>query len=110
MPCCCTNTLDLGCIGTCNEDFLKTGNLATLTGDYKLYVEFHSAIYRMFNLIVEGDEIQFPTSNLNESYEYTGYIVDPAGNFISLSANGQEYDCISFRTMREFALNESTAS
>ena len=110
MPCCCANILSLGCIGTCTDDRLSTGNTAVITGEYKLFVEFMNRIYIVFALIVEGEEITFPTDRLNESYEYQGYIVDPSGAFMTLTANGQEYDCLSFKTVQEFALNEIIAS
>lgn len=110
MPCCCSNILPLGCIGTCTDDRLSTGNIATVTGEYKLFIDFHGRVYIVFALIVEGDEITFPTDRLNESYEYQGYIVDPSGAFLTLTSNGLEYDCLSFKTVQEFALNEITAS
>lgn len=110
MPCCCNNTLNLGCVGTCTDDVLRTGNNAAITGEYKLAIEFSGIKYFVFNIVTEGTEITFPTDTLNESYEYEGYIVDPLGAFLTLLSNDIEYDCIKFKTVQEFNLNESAGS
>lgn len=112
MSCCCENTLNLGCIGTCTDDYLRTGNNAPVTGIYTLHANFLNATYKIKALIAEGEEIMFPTRTLNENYAYSGYVTDPSGATISFISGGDgiPYDCISFETNIQFVLEEAELS
>jgi len=101
MACCncCENTLNLGCINSCDAAF-DTGIVAdALTaGVWVLQLSFGSvSLYYSVN-VLDGDPVIFTLENLNESYTYTGQIIDPNGVIVNISVNGIEYDCIEFST------------
>jgi len=99
MACCncCENTLNLGCINSCDASF-DTGIIATIEGIWILELNFSNvAIYYSFDAAM-FDIVIFTLENLNENYTYTGQIIDPKGNVVKIKVDGIEYDCIEFST------------
>jgi len=99
MSCCncCENTLNLGCINSCDAVF-NTDIIATIAGVWILQLNFSNiTIYYSFNAAL-FDIVIFTLENLNESYTYKGQIIDPNGEIVNISVNGIEYDCIEFST------------
>lgn len=101
MPCCncCKNTLNLGCFNACNYIY-NTGIVANAltAGVWVLELTFGSVnIYYSVD-VKDGDMVIFTLTNLNENYTYSGQIIDPNGEIITLEVNGIEYDCIEFST------------
>lgn len=101
MPCCncCEKSLNLGCLNACNAIY-NTGIVAdALTeGTWVLELTFGSVnIYYSVD-VLDGETVIFTLTNLNENYTYSGQIIDPNGEIVTLEVNGIEYDCIEFST------------
>jgi hypothetical protein len=101
MACCncCENTLNLGCLNSCDAVF-DTGIVAdALTeGVWVFQLSFGSiSIYYSID-VLDGETVIFTMTNLNENYTYTGQIIDPSGVIVNIEVNGIEYDCIEFST------------
>jgi hypothetical protein len=101
MPCCncCEKTLNLGCLNACNAVY-DTGIVvdALTAGTWVLELTFGSvSIYYSVD-VLDGETVIFTLTNLNESYTYSGQIIDPNGEIVTLEVNGTEYDCIEFST------------
>ena len=101
MACCncCENTLILGCINSCDAVF-NTGIVANAIteGVWVLQLDFGSITIYYSADVLDGEEVIFTMTNLNESYTYKGQIIDPNGEIVNISVNGIEYDCIEFST------------
>ena len=101
MPCCncCEKTLNLGCLNACNAVY-NTGIIADAitAGTWVLELTFGSVnIYYSVD-VLDGETVIFTLTNLNENYTYSGQIIDPNGEIVTLEVNGIEYDCIEFST------------
>jgi hypothetical protein len=101
MPCCncCEKTLNLGCLNACNAVY-DTGIVvdALTEGVWVLELTFGSvSIYYSVD-VEDGETVIFTLTNLNENYTYSGQIIDPNGEIVTLEVNGIEYDCIEFST------------
>lgn len=101
MPCCncCVNTLKLGCLNACNAVY-NTGIVvdALTEGVWVLELTFGSInIYYSVD-VFDGETVIFTLTNLNENYTYSGQIIDPNGEIVTLEVNGIQYDCIEFST------------
>ena len=96
MSCCCTKILELCKVNSCGD--INTGILALATGTHKLIVDFLNVQLEVKADIVEGDEIIFPATSLNETYKFTGSIFGPDGEQMVLTKDTINYDCISFET------------
>ena len=101
MACCncCENTLNLGCINSCDAVF-DTGIVAdALTeGIWVLQLSFGSISVYYSTIVFDGFNVNFTLTNLNENYTYTGQIIDPKGEIVNIVIDGIEYDCIEFST------------
>lgn len=101
MPCCncCKKTLNLGCLNACNAVY-DTGIIAELAteGVWVLELTFGSVNLYYSVEVKAGDSIIFTLTNLNENYTYSGQIIDPNGEIVTLEVDGIEYDCIEFST------------
>lgn len=101
MPCCncCEKSLNLGCFNACNFIY-NTGIVAdALTaGTWILELTFGSVNVYYSVDVLDGETVIFTLTNLNENYTYSGQIIDPNGEIITLEVNGIEYDCIEFST------------
>lgn len=101
MSCCncCKKTLNLGCRNPCN-DIYHTGIVAnsSTVGVWILELTFGSvSIYYSVD-VLDGEEVVFTLTNLNENYTYSGQIIDPNGEIINIEVDGVIYDCIEFST------------
>jgi hypothetical protein len=99
MPCCncCEKTLNLGCLNACNAVY-NTGIVVSNDGTWVLELTFGSVnIYYSANVLT-NETVIFTLTNLNENYTYSGHIIDPSGEIVTLEVNGIEYDCIEFST------------
>lgn len=103
MSCCCTKILELCKVNSCGD--INTGILATDTGIHKLVVDFLNVQLQVDAEINIGDEIIFPASTLNESYKFTGYIIGPDGEKMTLTKDAVDYDCLSFETVIAYQTN-----
>lgn len=101
MPCCncCEKSLNLGCFNACNFIY-NTGIVAdALTaGTWILELTFGSVNVYYSVYVLDGETVIFTLTNLNENYTYSGQIIDPNGEIVTLEVNGIEYDCIEFST------------
>jgi len=101
MACCncCENTLNLGCINSCDAVFDTNITVDPVgAGVWILQLSFGSiSIYYSAN-VVDGETVIFTLNNLNENYTYTGQIISPAGFVVKVERDGIEYDCIEFST------------
>lgn len=101
MPCCncCEKTLNLGCLNACNAIY-NTGIVAdALTeGVWVLELTFGSVNIYYSVSVADGETVIFTLTNLNENYTYSGQIIDPNGEIVTLEVDGIEYDCIEFST------------
>ncbi len=101
MACCncCENTLNLGCINSCDAVF-NTGIIAdALTaGVWVLQLDFGSITIYYSVDVLDTETVIFTMTNLNESYTYKGQIIDPNGVIVNVEVDGIEYDCIEFST------------
>ena len=101
MPCCncCEKSLNLGCLNACNAIY-NTGIVvdALTEGVWVLELTFGSVnIYYSVD-VLDGETVIFTLTNLNENYTYSGQIIDPNGEIVTLEVDGIEYDCIEFST------------
>lgn len=101
MPCCncCEKSLNLGCFNACDYIY-NTGIVAdALTeGVWVLELTFGSVNVYYSVYAKDGDTVIFTLTNLNENYTYSGQIIDPNGEIVTLEVDGIEYDCIEFST------------
>ena len=101
MACCncCENTLNLGCINSCDAVFDTNIIVDSVgAGVWILQLSFGSiSIYYSVN-VVDGETVIFTLNNINENYTYTGQIISPAGFVVKVERDGIEYDCIEFST------------
>jgi hypothetical protein len=101
MSCCncCENTLNLGCINSCDA-ILDTGIVvdALSEGTWILQLTFGSVSVYYSIYVADGGTVKFTMTNLNENYTYIGQIISPAGFVVKVERDGIEYDCIEFST------------
>ncbi len=101
MSCChcCENTLNLGCVNACGLIF-DTGIVVDLAteGTWILELSFGNVVQYYSTDVLDGDNVIFTMNNLNESYTYTGVIIDPLGAIVEIEKGGLLYDCIQFTT------------
>jgi hypothetical protein len=101
MACCncCENTLNLGCINSCDAVFDTSIVADALTeGIWVLQLSFGSISIYYSIVVLDSETVIFTMTNLNENYTYTGQIIDPNGEIIKVVRDGIEYDCIEFST------------
>lgn len=103
MPCCCLNILNLCTKPVCGIltiDQVATG--ASGSGEensYSLVLDFLQTTITLSEVQIEGEDIHFDISMLNESFEYTGKIYDSEGNPVSITVGDEVYDCVKFKTV-----------
>ena len=101
MSCCncCTNTLNLGCVKGCVTIF-DTGITADAitAGTWILELSFGNVVQYFSTDVLDGEDVIFTLDNLNESYTYTGVIINPAGDIVEIEKDNILYDCIQFTT------------
>lgn len=102
MPCCCTRILNLCNVAVCGTLEIKQAATAPESGasnTYLLVLDFLETTITLSNEQIEGLNIVFDVSNLNENFQYRGQIFDSAGNQVSILYDEIEYDCIKFKTI-----------
>lgn len=99
MPCCCVNTLNLCDVPICG--ILELDKIAIVgSGDtYDLVLDFMNTTLTLTQAQIDGQNITFDISALNENFQYTGKIYDAAGDPVVITRNGIDYDCIKFKTV-----------
>jgi hypothetical protein len=71
-------------------------------GEYQLKLDFWNAIITI-RQEQTADNIRFDISSLMENFEYTGEVITPSGEPISIEVDGETYDCIKFKTILNVA-------
>jgi len=67
--------------------------------DYQLVIDFLQTQITLTEAQIEGENIQFDISALNENFEYTGKIYDANGDLVVITIGEDEFDCIKFKTV-----------
>lgn len=101
MPCCCLKILNLCDAPVCGElelpviavDFGSPGGTI-----YKLVLDFLNTQISLEQEQVEGQNVTFDISALNENFQYTGKLYDPNGDLVTIEDSPDSYDCIRFKT------------
>jgi hypothetical protein len=101
MSCCCVKTLNLCNVPVCGVLEIDV-NVESPGGEYTLKLDFLNTI---LSIAQEQDteSIRFDVSALNENFQYTGQIIDPSGEVVSITSNDETYDCIKFKTVLNVA-------
>lgn len=102
MPCCCLKILNLCSVPICGVLTLDVPAGAADSpseNNYTLVLDFLQTQITLSELQVEGENIHFNVSGLNENFQYIGKIYDPGGNLVTIADSPDTYDCIKFRTI-----------
>lgn len=102
MTCCCVNVLDLCEVNICSVFTIKqeaTAPESSIRNIYSLVLDYLDAKIVLQNEQVEGQNIQFDVSSLNENFQYEGKILDASGNTVIILIDGVDYNCIKFQTV-----------
>lgn len=104
MPCCCIKTLNLCDTPICG--ILELDKVAVVgSGDtYDLVLDFMNLTLTLTQGQIDGENISFDISALNENFQYTGKIYDAAGDPVTITSGGEDYDCIKFKTVVNVAI------
>jgi hypothetical protein len=92
MSCCCVKTLNLCNVPVCGVLEIDV-NVESPGGEYTLKLAQEQ----------DTESIRFDVSALNENFQYTGQIIDPSGEVVSITSNDETYDCIKFKTVLNVA-------
>lgn len=104
MSCCCLKILLICGTSICDRvliipqvaEAVESG-LGSSDNIYSLISEFLGSSLRIEQNQVEGENIQFDVSSLNESFEFTARIFDPMGQQVNILSGDEIYDCIKFK-------------
>jgi len=67
--------------------------------EYQLVIDFLQTQITLTEAQIEGENIQFDISALNENFEYTGKIYDANGDLVTITIGEDEFDCVKFKTV-----------
>jgi hypothetical protein len=67
--------------------------------EYQLVIDFLQTQITLTEVQIEGENIQFDVSALNENFEYIGKIYDANGDLVTITIGEDEFDCIKFKTV-----------
>ena len=67
--------------------------------EYQLVIDFLQTQITLTEAQIEGENIQFDISALNENFEYTGKIYDANGDLVIITIGEDEFDCVKFKTV-----------
>lgn len=113
MPCCCIKTLNLCNVPVCGTlEILQASTAPTESGVanvYSLILDYLETAVSLTQLQTEGENIKFNIGNLNENFQYTGQLFDADGNKVSITKDGEDYDCIKFRTIIQLSAETGLA-
>lgn len=103
MSCCCLKILNLCKVPVCGELVInQPASGVSGSGEeniYTLVLDFLNVQITLSQLQVEGEDIRFDVSGLNEYYEFTGKVYDAEGNLVNITVGEDEFDCIKFKTI-----------
>lgn len=91
MPCNCTNTLDLPCVGSCDDITIELSEV--VAGDYRVVTSFNGGRAEFTTTQEAGTEFTFNASNLNADYTFELQIFNPDGELVTKTVEAVEYDC-----------------
>lgn len=106
MACCCNKILELCKVPVCGAALIKLGVVAPSTETFSLVLDYLGVDVVLNAAFATGDDMNFPASDLNEDYKYTGKLVNEAGDPVTITVDEVVYDCVSFQTVLEYQLNE----
>lgn len=106
MSCCCNKIKNLCDVALCGG-MIETGVLAAKEGTYKLVLDFLGVEYTISQDFDPDEELNFSPEGLNENFTFTGKILDPDGDLVSLDdgSGGSIFDCLSFKTKLSYEIN-----
>lgn len=104
MACCCSKTLNICDVSVCEDGVLIIDDTATAAGVHRLVLDYLDVKVVLKADLAEGDQLSFPTADLNELYQYTGKLFGPDSLPRDVTVDGEVYDCISFNTVQTFEL------
>lgn len=105
MGCCCTKVYRYcSPIGVCDEGEFATGFNAPADDTYSLIVDFLGVEYTIKAEILSGEELVFPTKDLNESYIFRARIEKADGTQMTFIKDLIEYDCLEFQTIIKYEI------
>ncbi len=93
MPCNCTNTLELPCVGSCDE--INTG--FTATAQTLNVVSGFNGSRIQFELVHAGGEVVLDASLLNADYTFDIQVLGADGEPLTQTVETVEYNCISVK-------------
>jgi len=67
--------------------------------NYQLVIDFLQTQITLTEAQIEGENIQFDVSALNENFEYNGKIYDANGDLVTITIGEDEFDCVKFKTV-----------
>lgn len=101
MDCCncCTSTLNLGCYSPCVTSLDLTAVVGIGdAGTWRLEFDFGRLVIAFESVLVEGEQIIFRLTDLNEFYTYNGLIRKPDGTVLNFTVAAVVYDCLQLTT------------
>lgn len=111
MPCCCVKTLNLCSKSICGSiefDVLAIEQ-SGIDNYYTLVLDYLGTQITLRQLQVDGENVTFDISSLNENFEYTGNIYDSSGDIVSITIGEEVYDCVKFKTVQGIGVNASAS-
>ena len=108
MPCCCVRVLNLCDVSVCGS--LEIDKQATapmesgVSNIYDIVLDYLQTTITLSQEQTEGDNITFDISALSENFQFKGKIYDADGNLVKITIDGDEYDCVKFKTVMNVAL------
>jgi hypothetical protein len=101
MSCCCKKTYKF-CypINPCDKNSFANLFKGLLDGNYIVQLNYLDAILNIAITIVGSvvDATNLNLSSLNESYTYTGKVINNIGEVVPLTKDNVVYDCFQFAT------------
>jgi hypothetical protein len=95
---CFYNPFHLGCYNTC-DNVLALSHASLQVGVYTLQALFMRKIINIpFEVVTPGQVLEFDLSKLNANYAFDATILQPDGTQMSITSNGNTYDCLRFTT------------
>jgi len=111
MSCCCVKILNLCSHPVCGSlvidkaaGGLPSGAESGAENNYTLVLDYFQTQITLTEEQTEGQNIHFDISGLNENFEFTGQIFDSNGNLLSVTVDGEDYDCVRFKTVINVSL------
>jgi hypothetical protein len=97
------NLCDVPVCGVLELNVMAIAAESPASNDYSLVLNFLNTTITLIQEQIEGENIRFDVSALNESYQYSGQVFDPSGEIVNIESGGESYDCIKFKTVLNVA-------